>query len=130
MSLVEKVKTICIEQMDELASTIEGELKAECPKRTGRAAASIHIEELGEYRRRIGAKANFSDYSDGGVHLYYADQGNGGSGKTIKSTRPTDRLGRKPGKLHIMNGMHTMYVSSVSGYEGTHFIKAVADRHR
>ncbi len=118
--------------MRQLAVTIEGELKAEASAhaRTGRAAASIHIEEESETHIFVGAHPNFGDYSDGGTHLYYLDQGNGGRRKTIKSTREVDRLGRRPGKLMIMNGMHTMYANSVSGYEGAHIIKAVADRHR
>lgn len=132
MSLVEKVHEITQERMRELAQTIEGELKAEASAhaRTGRAAASIHIEEESETSIFVGAEPNFSDYSDGGTHLYYLDQGNGGGGKKIRSTREVDRLGRKPGKLMIMNGMHTMYANSVKGYKGAHIVKAVADRHR
>ena len=128
MALVETVMAIAREQMQEIAETIEGELKAECPKRTGRAAASIHIEQTGETSYKIGANANFSDYSDGGLHLYYADQGNGGG--IIKSTRAVDRKGRKPGKLIVMNGMHTMYAPYVRSYAGKHFIAEVANRHR
>ena len=132
MSLVEKVTAITEEQMMELAKTIEGELISEVSahSRTGRAAGSIHIEKEDDTHIFVGARANFGDYRDGGMHLYYLDQGNGGSGKTIKSKRKYDRRGRKPGKLKIMNGMYTMYATSVSGYEGANIIKEVADRHR
>lgn len=130
MSVVELVKTACREQMAEIAQRIEGDLKAECPKRTGRAAASIETKQTGETSYRIGAEADFSDYSNGGTHLYYADQGNSGSGHIIRSTRPVDRRGRPPGKLKIMNGMHMQYATYVRSYEGKHFIKKVADKYR
>lgn len=130
MSLIETVQAVVKEQMQQIAETIEGELKQACPKRTGRAAASIHIEKKGDTTYRIGANANFGDYRDGGMHLYYADQGNDGSGNIIMSTRPYDRKGRPPGKLKINTGMQSMYVPYVHSYEGKGFIKKVADRHR
>lgn len=133
MSLVEKVKVICREQMEEIAKTIEGELKAEAigkraHVRTGMAQASIHIEQKGETSYRIGAIATFPpDGNDGGTHLYYLDQGNGGSGRTIRSKREFDRRGIPPGKLALKDGS---YRTAVSGYSGTHFIAKVANRHR
>lgn len=133
MSLVEKVKAICKEQMEELAETIESELKAEAhghraKVKTGMAAASVHIEPNGEFAYRIGAYASFPpNGNDGGTHLYYLDQGNGGSGTVIRSKRATDRRGRVPGKLHLKDGS---FRTEVSGYSGTHFISKVADRHR
>lgn len=119
MALVEIVEAICREQMQELAETIEGELKAECPKRTGRTAGSIHIEQMGDTSYRIGSNA---------LTMLYADQGNGS--EIITSSREFDRKGRRPGKLFIMNGMHTMYVPYVRPYEGKHFVEKVANRHR
>lgn len=133
MSLVEKVNAITKEAMMELAKTIEGELKAEASAHratnqhpTGKAAASIHIEEEGEYQIFVGAHASFpKDGNDGGTHLYYMDQGNGGG--TIHSKRKYDRRGREPGKLQLWDGS---YRNSVSGYGGKHFIAKVANRHR
>lgn len=120
MSLVEKVRAITKEQMMELAQTIQGELKAACPSDTGAARASIHIEEEGEYRIFVGAHASFPpDGNDPGTHLYYADQGNGGRGRTIYPTRYK--------ALHLKDGS---YRALVHGYEGKHFIAAVANRHR
>lgn len=133
MSLVETVKAITREQMLQLAQTIEGELKAEASNHkstnrhpTGMAAASIHIEEEDEAHIFVGAHASFpKDGNDGGTHLYYMDQGNGGG--TIRSSRKYDRRGREPGKLQLWDGS---YRTSVSGYSGKGFIKKVADRHR
>lgn len=130
MSVVELVKTACKEQMAEIAQRIEGDLKSECPKRTGRAAASIKTNQMTDTSYRIGAYANFADYSDGGTHLYYADQGNGGSGSIIRSTRAVDRRGRPPGKLKIMNGMQMQYAPYVRSYAGKHFIEKVANKYR
>ena len=118
MSLVEKVWAITKEQMMELAETIEVELRSECPKRSGEAARSIGIEQMDEYHIFVGGS---------NLHLYYADQGNGGSNRIITSTRAVDRKGRPPGKLRFSDGsFHT----SAHGYKGKHFVKAVADRHR
>lgn len=127
MSLVEKVKAICQEQMQELARTIEGELKVECPSVTGKAVASIHIEQEDDYHIFVGAHASFSSQGgNGGAHLYYADQGNDGSGRIIRSTRKYDRRGIPPGKLSLPWG----YYSNVTAYDGKHFIAKVANRHR
>lgn len=120
MSLVEKVRAITREQMMELARTIEGELKAACPSDSGDARRSIHIEEEDESHIFVGAHASFPPNGDDpGTHLYYADQGNGGRKRTIKPTRYK--------ALHLKDGSYRAWVH---GYEGKHFIKAVADRHR
>ena len=133
MSLVEKVRAICEEEMMELAKTIEGVLKAEAVGkrahvRTGMAAASIHIEREDDTHVFVGAHASFPrDGNDGGTHLYYLDQGNAQKGDKIRSRRKYDRRGREPGKLALKDGS---YRTVVSAYKGTGFIKEVADRHR
>ena len=66
MSLVEKVRAITLEQMRELAQTIEGELKAECPVKSGEARRSIHIEEIDDTHIFVGGTNE---------HLFFADQG-------------------------------------------------------
>lgn len=118
MSLVEKVWAITKQGMMELADAIETELKAECPRRSGEAARSIAIEQIDDYHIFVGGS---------NLHLYYADQGNGGSRRIIRSTRLYDRNGVPPGKLKFSDGtFHT----SAHGYNGKHFVKKVADRHR
>lgn len=61
---------------------------------------------------------------------YYLDQGNGGPGRRIASTRHTDSRGRVPAKLHLEHIGPDVYAPSVRGYKGIHYIKKVADRHR
>lgn len=60
---------------------------------------------------------------------YYLDQGNGGPGAVIKSTRSVDSRGMPPAKLHLAH-IGNVYAASVKGYSGTHYIKTVADKHR
>lgn len=134
MSILDKVIEIVNQKMDTEANQILGELKDACPKRTGQTAASFHIMGSGKgATASIGGKGFITNVRIGSTRLSakYASEGNGGSGKVIKSTRKYDRLGREPGKLLIMNGMHTMYATSVHGYTpATNFVKDVADRHR
>lgn len=110
MALVETVMAIAREQMRELANTINGELKAECPKRSGRAAASIHIEQTGETSYRIGGTDE---------HLFFADQGNNQSKAIIYPVRAR-ALKFTDGSFH----------GSAGTYEGKHFVREVANRHR
>ena len=110
MSLVEKVQVIVREQMLDLANTINGELKAECPVDSGEARASIHVEQTGKMSYRIGA-AN--------LHLFFADQGNN---QTVSIIYPKRKkaLKFKDGSFH----------RSARTYQGKHFVRAVANRHR
>lgn len=110
MALVETVMAIAREQMQEIANTINGELKAECPKRSGRAAGSIHIEQTGETSYRIGGTDD---------HLFFADQGNNQSRRIIY-----------PVSARALKFTDGSFHGSASTYEGKHFVKKVADRHR
>ena len=110
MSLVEKVRVICREQLDDLAAEIESELKAECPKQTGEAASAIHIETPDENTRLIGGT---------NTHLFFADQGNNQSKRIIYPVR-AKALRFTDGSFH----------GSASTYEGKHFVREVANRHR
>lgn len=125
MSLVEKVRAISIEQMRELAETIEGELKAECPSRSGEAREAIHIEEIDDTHIFVGGKNS---------HLFFADQGNNQrfqrltakhKSYTRKGNPRTPMLGEYPGGIPGIG-----WRASVSTYEGKHFVREVADRHR
>ena len=110
MSLVEKVEAITKEEMNRLAKTIYGELKAECPKRSGEAQRSIGIEPIDEYRIFVGGE---------NLHLFFADQGNNQSKKLI--------LPVKAKALRFDDGT---FHASAKTYEGSHFVKKVADKHR
>ena len=110
MSLVEIVNNVCMSELDRVASVIEGELKEECPKRTGQAAASIGISAPNEFTRRIGGVND---------HLFFADQGNGQSVKVIRPVRAR-ALRFNDGTFH----------AKANTYEGKHFVEKVAARHR
>ena len=110
MSLVGIVKQAVESQMDEIAMTILVELMDACPKRTGKTAESFEIMKYAEGLRYIGSTR---------LSAYYADQGNGGRGHII---RPTTKkaLKLKDGSIR----------KSVHGYDGSHFVAEVANRHR
>lgn len=115
MSLVERVRAISIQELDKLATRISYELKSECPKRTGEAASSVRIEETGEFSRFVGSD---------NLHFYFADQGNGTGGIPKNGAR-------KPLPISGANGQWIAFrTSPFRNYEGKHFVKAVADRHR
>ena len=115
MALVEIVETICREQMQDLAQTIEGELKAECPKRSGQAAASIKIEQTSETSYRIGSNDD---------HLFFADQGNNQSKRIIYPK------GKAHGGANVLVFTDGSFHGSARTYEGKHFVRDVANRHR
>lgn len=117
---VQILDSVVEEELDKLATRIQYELKRACPKRTGEAAASIHIEMTDKYSRFVGADTS----TPGGLALYYADQGNGGRGTIIKPKRA------KALPITNKNGQWIAFRSQVHGYEGSHFVKAVADKHR
>lgn len=109
MSLFETVKVAITDELDRVSELIEGELKAECPVRSGEARNSIHIEPTGEFERFVGGT---------NLHLYFADEGNNQSRGTIYPVR-AKALRFTDGTFH----------ASASTYEGKHFVKAVASRH-
>lgn len=110
MSLVEIVQSLCEKEMQELANTIEGELKAECPVLSGEAQASIHTEQRSATSYRIGGT---------NTHLFFADQGNNQSKSIIYPVR-AKALKFTDGSFH----------GSARTYEGKHFVREVANRHR
>ena len=121
MSLVEKVRAITLEQMRELAQTIEGELKAECPVKSGEARRSIHIEEIDDTHIFVGGTNE---------HLFFADQGNKQKysyfgGRRNPNAPNYQRRGSRV--LKFSDGSIHTYART---YEGKHFVKEVADRHR
>lgn len=121
MSLVEIVHAGIIEQMGGIADTIESELKASCPKRSGEARRAIHQEQVSEFVIRIGGTND---------HLFFADQGNNQKYSYFGGKRnrlAPNHSGRGSRALHFTDGSWHTYAHT---YEGKHFVKDVADRHR
>ena len=114
MSLKSRVESVIDARTKKIAEQILYELRVECPKQSGRSSRSFHIEKNGRNYRVISTK----------MTAYYADQGNGGPGRIIYP--------RKAKALKITNGVNRTlgYAKYVHGYDGTHFVKTVADRHR
>ena len=131
--LIEAVTNIVQDELDRIAKEIEAEMKAEAGRHkstyrspTYAAQSAIHIEDIGTGSvfgagRFIGADANFdsSGDGDGGVHLYYMDQGNNAHGQFIYPKRKK--------ALKLKDGTIAPYVRS---YSGRHFIKKIADKYR
>lgn len=110
---VETLKTCCIKTMDEVANTIEGEMKAVVSghTRSGAALGAIHIVNEGFAHRFVGGTGGV-----GTLHLYFLNDGNGN--KTIVPKRAK--------ALHYSDGAYRMRSRP---YKGIHFVEAIAARH-
>lgn len=117
MALTGIIKEIIDEKADDIAQNILVDLMDACPVRTGKTAESFEIHKIG-HKYYIGSTR---------LSAFYADYGNGGPGRIIRSTRRMDRRGRIPAKLKLSDGTYRVYVH---GYEGSHFVKAVADKYK
>lgn len=124
MALDKTVDTIIKRRLDEVSQTIKLELKALCPKKSGRASMAIAVYTDSEYQRFVGCPINWSDYRDPGLHMYYANYGNGGSGTEIYPSRSQ--------ALRLENGWGQTvgYAAYVHGYGGKNFVFTVAQNHR
>lgn len=123
--LVERVNTIAEKSVKELADQIAKEMREilRSHMKTGNALASIKVHNDGGGRLFIGGYAGDGE----NMGLLYLDQGNGGSGTMIFPNKaPTLRFqgykGRYRGKWYSPYAVH--------GYDGIHFVKQVADKHR
>lgn len=112
--LVQRLVDACQDKLDEVAETIESEMKGIVGghKRSGYAYGAIHIETTGEFSRFVGGTGGA-----GTMHLYYLNEGNG------------------PGRIYPTNGKalwvrpYGIWRASVNSYEGIHFVEAIAARH-
>lgn len=109
----------CKEQLDKLAKQVQRELKAAvlAYKPTTKRADTIFIEETAPHKRFVGTE-------DRG--LYFLDQGSAPvEGKHMAFKPPNDWVVTTPldkrGKVHITRRR---------GFNGIHFVRQVADRHR
>lgn len=114
MSLKAQAERIIDARTRKIAEQIFWEVREACPKQSGRSARSFRIEKRGR---------NYAIVSDK-LSAYYADEGNGGSGRLIYP--------RRAKRLKITNGINRTlgYAPYVHGYEGAHYIEEVANRHR
>lgn len=123
MSLWDKVVGIVNERMNTEAQQILAELRAECPKDTGKTAASFHIAGKGaDGTVSVGAKGLIGSVQivSNELSAYYAAYGNGGRSREIYPKRSK--------ALHLKDGS---YRGMVHGYKPErNFVKDVADRHR
>lgn len=123
-------------RIKELAYEIKGELEDFCAKHkcTGAAMNSFKVNFNGAGGGgafEAGASGSFrggfltsvSIYSNE-PSAYYLDQGNGGPNRKIVSH------GYPRKSLHLEHIGEDVYAKSVRGYDGYHYVKDVADRHR
>lgn len=123
-------------RVKELAYEIKSELEDKCEEHycTGAAARSFKVSFNGAGGGgafEAGASGSFrggfltsvSIYSNE-PSAYYLDQGNGGPGRRIVSHGYPRR------SLHLTHIGDDVYAKSVRGYDGIHYVKEVADRHR
>lgn len=111
---VETLKVACERELHELADTIEGEMKAIVGghSRSGKALGAIR-KEVGTASAFVGGTGN----SEGVMHLYYLDEGNG-SGRIYP---------KRASRLYLKD--YGIWRGSVSTYEGIHFVHEIASRH-
>lgn len=106
-------KRVVEKRLDKLAEQIADEFRLELSAhvRSGEAFNSIYIEK-GDRTRFIGSNSD---------HFYFLDMGNKPrNGGVIKPKPPRKYLKFSDGTFH----------KQANPYEGIHFVKKVADRHR
>lgn len=120
---VETLKVACKKELEELADTIEKEMKdavaegagkAKGKYATGAAVAAVHIE-MGEMSAFVGGTGG-----DGTLHMLFLDQGNGGERIYAKGKA----LGKYPGGIPGIG-----WRKSVAPYAGTGYVHKIASRH-
>lgn len=113
---VETLKAACREELESLANTIEGEMKAIVGghTRSGLALGAIHTE-MGEMSAFVGGTGG-----DGTLHLLWLDEGNG-SGIIYAKGKA---LGKYPDGIPGIG-----WRKSVRPYKGIHFVHEIASRH-
>ena len=111
---VQTLVDTCMISLDELAETIEGEMKGIVSRhsRSGEALGAIHIEGGRGMTRFVGGTGG-----EGTLHLYFLNDGNGGR-----------RIYPKRAKALYLKD-YGIWRGSVSPYAGIHFVEAIAARH-
>lgn len=85
--------------------------------KSGAALGALHVERLSDVSYFIGANVG-SGPNDGGLHVLWLNDGNGGLGKRLYPTRK--------------KALNTPYgpKASVSAHGGIHFVEKIASRYR
>lgn len=111
---VSTLKSCCAKTIEEVANTIEGEMKGIVGghTRSGLALGAIHIESTGEFSKFVGGTGGV-----GTMHLYYLNDGNG-SGRIYPKRKKA---------LWVKD--YGVYAKSVKTYKGIHFVEEIAARH-
>ena len=107
------LKECCAKTIEEVANTIDGEMKAIVGghSRSGKALGAIHIENTGEFSRFVGGTGG-----EGTLHLFFLNDGTGGH--MIYPVK-AKALKYSDGSLHPRS----------RPYAGIHFVEAIASRH-
>ena len=117
MSIVETVRRACLRELEEVANTIQGEMKGVVGShsRSGLAVGAIHIEGMSESSKFVGGTDGTGKGVTGTDHLAMLNDGNGG-----EIIKPKGRALRfRDGSLH----------GSARPYAGIHFVEEIAGRH-
>lgn len=122
---VQVLKVACEQKLDEVASTIEGEMKAAAMAGingkyvSGLAASAVHIEVTGPSSRFVGGTDGTGTGRTGTDHLAMINGGNGG-GRIYPKNGPL---------LHLQSPGLDAWAKSVRGYGGNNFVSKIAARH-
>lgn len=122
MAIVEIVRGLISEQMDDLARQIERDFKSAvgAHKRTGQAQNSIHIEKRSEYSYFIGGRDD---------HLYFLDEGNDQRYSRFGGKRnPASPNYKGEGSMALRFSDGTWH-QSAGTYKGFHIAEKVADKY-
>lgn len=111
-SIIAHIENICESEMNRIANQIEGELKAEANKDTGRMAGSIQSQRTGDYSYFIGTSIT---NEHGFPYPVVANDGRG----AVRPVR-AKMLRYKDGSFHKYS----------RPYGGSHFVEKVASRYR
>lgn len=117
-ALVKVLVNACNEELDNIASSIQDEMKAVVSSRpyaTGKAAGAVHTEVTGEWSRFVGGTGG-----EGTKHLYWLNEGNGNT-RIVASGKA---LGKYPGGIPGIG-----WRKSVSPYKGIHFVEEIASHY-
>ena len=127
MAIAEVVVGLIDGQLEEIARMIEADYKSAVASHnkwqgSGAAVKAIHIEKRGNCSYFIGAKVG-SNREDGGLHLHYLDEGNGGRNAVIKPKR-AKALGTPPDGIPGIG-----FRASVHGYDGFGITAEIASKY-